>query len=339
MVDTRFHGLAGPWTLGDLARLTGAEARPGSRAEIFTDVATVAEAGPSEVVFVGDRRYLAALADSAAGACFLQADAVERAPAGMALLVTRAPQRAFALAAAAFHPPEPAAAGVAPGASVDPTAVVDPSCEIAAGAHVGAGAVLEAGVIVGPNAVVGRNCTIGEGTRIGAGVSVSHALVGARVTIHPGARIGQDGFGVVPGRDRHVKIPQLGRVVIGDDVEIGANTTIDRGALGDTVIGPGCFIDNLVQIGHNVRLGRGCIIAALVGISGSTVLGENVMMGGQSGATGHITLGDGARVGAQSGVMRDLSPGATVGGSPAVAMTEFMRQAVVLRRLTKGKGA
>lgn len=338
MVDIRFHPRADPLDLGDLARISGAEARPGTRGDRFTDVATVAEAGATEVVFVEDRRYLKPLADSSAGACFLQPDAVDRAPPGMALLVTAAPQRAFALVAAAFHPAERARGGIAPGAWVDPTATVDPSAEIAAGAHVGPGATIAAGAILAPNAVVGRNCVIGEGTRIGAGASVSHALIGARVVVHSGVRIGQDGFGVVPGR-RHVKVPQLGRVVIDDDVEIGANTTIDRGALGDTVIGPGCFIDNLVQIGHNVRMGRGCIIAAQVGISGSAVLGDYVMMGGQSGLTGHVQVGDGARIGAQSGAMRDIPAGATFGGSPAVPMPEFLRQAVVLRRLTKGKGA
>ncbi|WP_374445629.1 UDP-3-O-(3-hydroxymyristoyl)glucosamine N-acyltransferase [Stella sp.] len=339
MVDSRFHRSGPARTLDDLARLTGAEARAGTRGDRFTGVATVADAGATEIVFVEDRRYLDALAESAAGACFLQAELAERAPAGMALLVTRGPQRAFAIAAAALHPAEAAVPGIAAGAWVDPAAVVDPSCEIAAGAHVGPGAVLAAGTILGANAVVGRNCMIGEGTRVGAGASISHARIGARVVIHPGVRIGQDGFGVVPGRDGHVKVPQLGRVVIGDDVEIGANTTIDRGALGDTVIGPGCFIDNLVQIGHNVRLGRGCIIAGQVGISGSTIVGDHVMMGGQAGLTGHLHIGDGARIAAKAGVMRDVAPGMAVSGAPAVPIAEHLRQAVVLRRLTKGKGA
>ena len=339
MADPRFHELAGPWSLADLARLTGAEPRPGERGDTFHDVAPLDAAGPGDVAFVEDRRYFEVLGGSGAGACFIHPDAAVRAPSGMALLVTKGPQRAFAIAAAAFHPPDPLAPGVAATAWVDPTAEVDPTCQIAPGACVEAGVRLAAGVLVGPNAVVGRNCVIGAGTRIGAGASVSHALVGDRVTIHAGVRIGTDGFGVVPGREGHVKIPQLGRVIIHDDVEIGANSTIDRGALGDTVVGPGCFIDNLVQIGHNVRLGRGCIIAAQVGISGSAVLGDNVMMGGQSGLTGHIRIGDGVRVAAQSGVMRDVPAGMTMGGSPAVALPEFLRQCALLRRLVKGKGA
>ncbi|BBK32033.1 UDP-3-O-[3-hydroxymyristoyl] glucosamine N-acyltransferase [Stella humosa] len=339
MADQRFHRRAGPWTLDDLARLTGADARPGQRGDLFHDVAAVAEAEAGDVIFVEDRRYLDALGLSAGGACFLHPDVVGRAPAGMALLVTRAPQRAFAIAAAAFHPPDPVAAGISPLAFVDATAEIDHGCEIAAGAHVGAGARIAAGVVIGPNAVVGRGCSIGADSRIGAGASVSHAVIGCRVTLYPGVRIGQDGFGVVPGRDAHVKMPQLGRVIVHDDVEIGANSTIDRGTIGDTIIGPGCFIDNLVQIGHNVRLGRGCIIAALVGISGSTVLGDNVMVGGQVGMSGHIRIGDGCRIAAQSGVMRDLPDGSTVGGTPAIPLPEFLRQSALLRRMTKGKGA
>ncbi len=338
MADPRFHAVAGPLSLADLARITGAEARPGDRGEVFRGVGGVGEAGPDEVVFVENRRYLEQLGACKAGACFIHPDALAAAPEGMALLVTRGPQRAFAKAARAFYPIDLAVPGIAGTATIEASAVVHPSCEIGPGAYVAAGAELAEGVVVEANAVVGRNVAIGAATRIGAGATVTHALVGARVLIYAGVRIGQEGFGVVPGRE-HVKVPQLGRVIIHDDVEIGANTTIDRGALGDTVIGAGCFIDNLVQIGHNVRLGRGCIIAALVGISGSTIIGDYVMIGGQAGFTGHLEIGDGARIGAQSGVMRNVPPGETVGGSPAIPMPEFLRQGAMLRRLMKGKGA
>ncbi|BBK37330.1 UDP-3-O-acylglucosamine N-acyltransferase [Allostella sp. ATCC 35155] len=339
MVDARFYPAGEPLTLSELERITGAQARSGTRGDRFVAVAPLAEAGPEHLVFVENRSYLERLASCGAGACLIHPDAAEAAPPGMALLLTRAPQRGFALAAAALHPPPPPSPGIAAGAIVDPTARVAPSSEIGPGAVVAARAEIGAGVVLGPNSVVGAGCRIGEGCRIGPCVSIANAIIGARVTIHAGARIGEDGFGVVPGRDGHVAIPQLGRVVIHDGADIGANTTIDRGALGDTVIGPGCFIDNLVQIGHNVRLGRGCIIAGQVGISGSTVVGDFVMMGGQAGLTGHLHIGDGARIAAQAGVMRDVEPGHSVGGSPSMPIAEHLRQAVVLRRLAKGKGA
>jgi UDP-3-O-[3-hydroxymyristoyl] glucosamine N-acyltransferase len=167
---------------------------------------------------------------------------------------------------------------------------------------------------------------------------LSHCLIGSRVVLHPGVRIGQAGFGFAPDPAGPVKVPQLGRVIIGDDVDIGANTTIDRGSGHDTVIGPGSMIDNLVQIGHNVTLGRGCILAGLVGVSGSTKLGDFVMAGGQVGFAGHLNIGKGSRIGAKSGLMRDVPAGETVMGSPAVPVIQFMRQIATVERLAKKKG-
>jgi UDP-3-O-[3-hydroxymyristoyl] glucosamine N-acyltransferase len=168
---------------------------------------------------------------------------------------------------------------------------------------------------------------------VASNCTLTHCEIGERVILHPGVRIGQDGFGFAPGAQGHTKVPQLGRVLIGDDVEIGANSTIDRGAGPDTVIGAGTKIDNLVQIGHNVSIGRGCLIVALVGISGSTKIGDFVMIGGQAGVAGHLKIGDGARIAAQSGVSRDLAPGATVAGSPAEDARAFWRDLAFLRRL------
>jgi len=187
--------------------------------------------------------------------------------------------------------------------------------------------------------VIGPGCAIGAGGVIGAQVTIAFALIGDHVLIHPGARIGQDGFGFVSGPDGHLKIPQLGRVIIQDDVEIGANTTVDRGAGPDTVIGEGTKIDNLVQIGHNVRIGRHCVIAGQVGISGSTVLGDFVALGGKVGLSDHVTLGSGAQVAALSGVMRDIPPGEVHMGIPARPIREFMRETALLSRLAKKKKA
>jgi len=183
--------------------------------------------------------------------------------------------------------------------------------------------------VIGSGVVVGRDC------RIGAHASLSHALLGARVYVYPGARIGQEGFGFASTKDGFLSVPQLGRVILEDDVEVGANTTIDRGSSRDTVIGAGSRLDNLVQIGHNVILGRCCVIVAQVGISGSTVLEDFVRVGGQAAMAGHLRIGRSAEIGAQAGVMSDLSPGAKVLGSPAQPKKAFFRQLATLMKMAK----
>ena len=192
--------------------------------------------------------------------------------------------------------------------------------------------------MIGPNVVIGPNVQIGDDCRIDACSSLTHCILGSRVIVYPGVRIGQDGFGFHPDPEGHLRVPQLGRVLVRDDVEIGANVTIDRGASGDTVIGAGCMIDNLVQIAHNVELGDGCVLVAQVGISGSTKLGDYVFIGGQAGLTGHLAIGSGARIGAQSGVMRDVGSGETVGGSPAVPVVQYHRQTAAIAKLAKKRG-
>jgi UDP-3-O-[3-hydroxymyristoyl] glucosamine N-acyltransferase len=214
---------------------------------------------------------------------------------------------------------------------------VPADCEIGDHVVIGAGARLGARCRIGANSVIGAAVEMGDDCRAAANVTVTHCTMGARVVLHPGVRIGQAGFGFAPDPARPVKVPQLGRVVIGDDVDIGANTTIDRGSGHDTVIGDGTMIDNLVQIGHNVRIGRGCVLVSQVGISGSTVLGDYVMIGGQGGLIGHLRIGDGAKIAAQSGVTRDVAPGEAVGGSPAVPYTEWLRTHAMLRRMAHKK--
>lgn len=338
MADPRFFTRAGPISLEALAALTGAQLHdPAVGARVMRDVAPLETAGPDDVTFIDNRKYLEAFGRSRAGAAFLQERLVERAPAGMVLLVAREPYKAFALAAQAFYPVPAITPGRAATSIVDATAVVPPDCEIGPYAVIEAGARLGARCSVGAHAVIGAGVEIGDDCRIAAHVTLSHCLIGARVVLHPGVRIGQAGFGFAPDAGGPVKIPQLGRVVIGDDVDIGANTTIDRGSGHDTVIGPGTMIDNLVQIGHNVVIGRGCILAGQVGVSGSTKLGDYVMAGGQVGFAGHLNVGSGARVAAKSGLMRDVAPGDTVCGIPAVPIGTFMKQVAILQRLAKKK--
>jgi UDP-3-O-[3-hydroxymyristoyl] glucosamine N-acyltransferase len=338
MADPRFFHRAGPFSLEALASISGAElADPAVGGRTIEDVAPLETAGPNELTFLANLKYVEAFAASRAGAAFAAPRFASRAPSGMALLIAADPYKAFALAAAAFYPTPPIVAGRAPSAMIDPSASVPPECEIGGNVVIAAGARLGRHCQIGANSTIGTNVEMGDDCRIAANVTISHCLMGSRVVVHPGARIGQPGFGFAPDRAGSVTVPQLGRVIIGDDVDIGANTAIDRGSAHDTVIGEGTKIDNLVQIGHNVVLGRGCILAGQVGIAGSTRFGDFVMVGGQVGFTGHLRVGDGARIAAISGVFRDVEPGATVGGIPVVPLTTWMRQIAILQRLARKK--
>jgi UDP-3-O-[3-hydroxymyristoyl] glucosamine N-acyltransferase len=338
MADPRFFQRAGPFTLAAVASLSGARLQdPAAAGRLIVDVAPLETAGPDDVTFLDNRKYAEAFADSRAGAGFVDERMADKAPPGMALLIAREPYKAFARAAQAFYPTNPVTPQRAASAVIDPTATVPADCDIGANVVIEAGVRLGARCRIGPNTVIGAGVEMGEDCRVGANVTLSHCLIGARVVLHPGVRIGQAGFGFAPDAQVPVKVPQLGRVVIGDDVDIGANTTIDRGSGHDTVIGPGTMIDNLVQIGHNVVLGRGCVLAGQVGISGSTRLGDFVMAGGQAGFAGHLRIGTGARIAAKAGLMRDVDPGVTVCGSPAVPIGLFMKQVAVLQRLARKK--
>lgn len=338
MADSRFFERAGPFSLAELAALTGSELRGAGGGRPIRDVAPLETAGPDDVTFLDNRKYVGELSRSRAGAAFIAPGLAGRAPAGMALLVSPQPYRAYALAAQAFYPLPPLRPGRAATASVDPSATVPGDCEIGPNVVIEGGARLGARCAVGANSVIGAAVELGDDCRVAANVTLSHCLIGSRVVLHPGVRIGQPGFGFAPDPVRPVKIPQLGRVVIGDDVDIGANTTIDRGSGHDTVIGPGTMIDNLVQIGHNVRIGRGNVLVAQVGISGSTVFEDHVMAGGQAGFAGHLRIGKGAQIAAQAGVIADVEPGARIGGTPAVPVREWLRQNGLLRRMMTKKG-
>ena len=337
-----FFERAAPVRLEVLAQQLGAKLGSGADpAAQIHDVKALADAGAGHVTFLDNRRYLGQLATTRASACLVAPVFAERVPKGVAPLVMAQPYRGFAGALQHFYPdammPKAAMADVGEPA-IHPTARLEENVKVEPGAVVGREAQIGRGTTIAAGAVVGYRVTIGRGGYIGPGVSVTHALVGDRVILHAGVRVGQDGFGFAMGPSGHLKVPQIGRVIIQDDVEIGANSCIDRGALKDTVIGEGTKIDNLVQIGHNVVIGRHCVIVGQVGISGSAELGDFVVMGGQSGLVGHIKVGAGAQIAGGSHPKEDVPPGARMGGTPAMPLTEWARQLALLKRLTQREG-
>ena len=344
MPDPRFFERAGPFRVREIAAWTGAT--PSGEADFdrqISDVADLKTASAEDLSYFGGPEHAEAASASACGACLTTESLVHQAPANAVLIIVDDPQAAFALAAGAFYPTQFApivdAVRTSSGAFVDASAKIGDAAVIEAGAIVGPGAEIGGRSRIGPGAVVGPGVLVGEDCTIGANVTLNACLIGSNVVIHPGVCIGQDGFGFVfdSVAGRHRKMPQLGRVVIEDDVEIGANTTIDRGTLKDTVIGAGSRIDNQVQIGHNVVLGKRCIVVSQVGLSGSCTIGDDVVLAGQVGLADHVTIGPGAQIAAKSGVMRDVAPGEAVMGYPAKPIRKFWREIAALQRLTDSR--
>lgn len=318
MADPRFFTRLGPFTVQQLAEIAGCDVRGDATLRI-EDVAPLDLATQGSISFLDNIKYKQAMLGTKASACILHPDMAEYAPDGIVCLVSKAPYASYAKIAAAFYPARSS------DAVIHDTAVIDPMAEIGQGVSIGAHSVIGAGVVVGDHTFIASNVTL------------SHCLIGQSCHIHTGVRIGQDGFGFAPTPTGMIPVPQLGRVIMGDHVNIGANTCIDRGAGPDTVIGAGSIIDNLVQIGHNVQLGQGCIITAQVGISGSTKIGNYCVFGGQSGTAGHLTIGDGVRVAGQSGVTQDIEAGIEVAGFPAQERRSYWKERAFLRRLVKKK--
>lgn len=320
-------------TLADLAEAIGAQVQPDQAQYEVSSVASLEHAGPESLSFLSDERHLAQLSATRAGAVLLHERHAVRSP--VPCLISDNPHVAFAHAASLLCPPKRPEPGIHPSAVIDKTAVIDP------GAYIGPQAVVEAGCAIGPGVIVGPGCVLLENAQLSSDVwLVAHVtigmncVVGARALIHPGVVIGADGFGLAAEKNRWVKVPQLGRVVLGDDVEIGANSTIDRGALEDTVIGNGVKIDNLVQIAHNVKIGDHTAIAGCVGIAGSSEIGSHCMLGGGVGVAGHLKIADDVQVTGMSLVARSLEKaGAYSSSMPAQPMRSWQRNAARFRHL------
>ncbi len=333
MGDLRFFARSGPHHLAAVA-----EAARGIAPAIdllLHGVAPLQAAGPCDVSFLDNRRYAAELEKTRAGAVILQPGMQPKLPSTAVAIVTSEPYEAWARVAALFHPTAPVSPGVHASATVAEGAIVDPTAEIGPLAVIEAGAEIGPRCRIGPGAIVGSGVVMGADCRVGAHASICYALLGARVYVYPGARVGQEGFGFAATKTGFLTVPQLGRVILEDDVEVGANTTIDRGSTRDTVIGAGSRLDNLVQIGHNVVVGRYCVIVAQAGIAGSAELEDFVQVGGQAAIAGHLRIGRGARIGGQSGVIANVPAGAAMFGTPADLKIAFLRQMATLRQLAR----
>ena len=312
------------------ARIGGEVVRGGDR--YLTAVAPLATAKSADVSFLGDRRFLASLAETSAGCVIVPEFAADRAPAQTAVIISREAQAAWARAATIFHRPLTLDDPSAPAdAAEGHTVVLEPGVVLGQGVRIGRGTRIGANTVIGPGVQIGRDC------QIGSNVSISFALIGDRVRLYAGARIGEAGFGAAGSSTGPVDIPQLGRVIIQDGVTVGANSCIDRGAYDDTVIGENTKIDNLVMIGHNCIIGRNVLMAAHTGISGSVTVGDNVMFGGRAGVGDHISIGAGARIAAGAGVLADVPPGETWSGYPAKPLRQSLREAIWLAKQAAGK--
>jgi UDP-3-O-[3-hydroxymyristoyl] glucosamine N-acyltransferase len=340
MADPRFFDNLGPFTLAEICATAGAALPEGANGDARVgDLASLTGAGQSHLTFfTGAAETNDQFASTKAGFCFVPAAPKKplRARAKLVGIAVAQVTHAFAAVARLFYP-DASLVAWSQQTGIDRTAEIGEDVILGPGVVIGPGAEVGDGTRIGPNSVIGRGVAIGRNCEIGSNVTIAHAYVGDEVLILPGAQIGQPGFGFASGTSGHLKIPQLGRVIIQDRVEIGACSTIDRGALGDTVIGEGTKIDNLVQIGHNTRVGRHCIIVSQVGISGSCELGDFAVLGGQAGMADHSGVGSGARLAARGATVPGffIPPGQDYGGVPAKPVRDWLREVHTLSRLAK----
>lgn len=338
MSDIRFFKKPTALSLAQIAAKADAVlANPEDADFLIEDVASLSHATSSQMSFLDNKKYREQLEVTKAGAVIVHPKMASFVPSGVRALLSESPYRSYALAAQAFYPE------YRPEAQISATASIHPSVKIGKDVCVGEFVVIEEGAVIGDgcwiehHAVIGRGVVMGQGCRIGVQACVSHAVLGNNVRLYTGARIGQDGFGFAIDPRGFVKVPQLGTVVMGDNIEVGASTTIDRGASGDTTIGSGTWIDNLVQIAHNVKIGRGCVIVSQTGIAGSSEIGDYVVIAGQVGIAGHLKIGSMAKIAAKSGVTKDVPAKEEWMGYPAMPMKKYLRQTVMLNQMSDKK--
>ncbi len=327
MVDLSFYENKGPYTLGEISQHIGCKFH-GDKNKLIEDISTIEDAKPSEICFFV-QKYKKYFSNSKAGAFIV--NKIEKSNNDRNFILSVNPHLDMAKVASLFYPnaeypsffykSENKHSSLSKTIKVSDSAFIHKTAKIGLNSEIGCNSVIGPGVVLGNDSIVGDN------------VSIYFSLIGKNARIYQGVKLGSEGFGFIMGKKIFKKIPQLGRVIIGDNVEVGANSTIDRGSIGDTVIGNSCMIDNIVHLGHNVRLGENCIIAAMTGISGSTTIGNNVIIGGQVGISGHINIGNNVTIAAKTGVMKDIKDNSTIAGYPSVKITDWHRNTILLKRL------